>query len=114
MRPGRGTTLPRRAPLIELSTQLPRAFPTHRVDCGTGQIYSYFDMYDLIGDIHGPKIRETLAIVRPMATFRDKDGNERSHTRVKWYAPPHGHTFRTSTMTSEPVESDLPLPEEIT
>jgi hypothetical protein len=47
------------------------------------------------------------------ATFRDKDGHERTATRVKWYEPPDGHTFRTYAMASEPIESDLPLPEEV-
>jgi len=49
----------------------------------------------------------------PEATFRDKDGHERTATRVKWYEAPHGHTFRTYAMASEPIESDLPLPEEV-
>jgi len=47
------------------------------------------------------------------ATFRDKDGHERTATRVKWYEPPSGHTYRTYAMASEPIESDLPLPEEV-
>jgi len=49
----------------------------------------------------------------PGATFRDKDGHERLATRVKWYEPPDGHTYRTYAMASEPIESNLPLPEEI-
>jgi hypothetical protein len=49
----------------------------------------------------------------PGATFRDKDGHERAATRVKWYEPPHGHSFRSYAMASEPIESDLPLPEEV-
>lgn len=49
----------------------------------------------------------------PGATFRGKDGHERSHTRVKWYEPPEGHTYRTYAMAGEPIESDLPLPEEV-
>jgi hypothetical protein len=49
----------------------------------------------------------------PGATFRDKDGHERLTTRVKWYEPPDGHTFRTYAMASEPIESDLPLPAEV-
>ncbi len=49
----------------------------------------------------------------PGATFRDKDGHERLATRVKWYEPPEGHTYRTYAMASEPIESDLPLPEEV-
>ena len=47
------------------------------------------------------------------ATFFDKDGHERLATRVKWYEPPDGHTYRTYAMASEPIESDEPLPEEI-
>ena len=47
------------------------------------------------------------------ATFRDKDGHERTATRVKWYERPDGHTYRTYAMASEPIESDLPLPEEV-
>jgi hypothetical protein len=46
-------------------------------------------------------------------TFRDKDGHERTSARVKWYEAPHGHTYRTYAMVGEPVESDLPLPEEV-
>lgn len=47
------------------------------------------------------------------ATFRDKDGHERTATRVKWYESPHGHTYRTYAMASEPIESDLPIPDEV-
>jgi hypothetical protein len=47
------------------------------------------------------------------ATFRDKDGHERTATRVKWYEPPAVQTFRTYAMASEPIESDLPLPDEV-
>jgi hypothetical protein len=53
------------------------------------------------------------ACLPPGATFRDKDGHERTATRVKWYEPPEGHTYRTYAMASEPIESDLPLPEEV-
>jgi hypothetical protein len=49
----------------------------------------------------------------PGATFRDKDGHKRSATRVKWYEPPEGHTYRTYAMASEPIESDEPLPDEV-
>lgn len=49
----------------------------------------------------------------PATSFRDKDGDERLATRVKWYEPPHGHTYRTYAMASEPIESDLPLPDEV-
>ena len=47
----------------------------------------------------------------PGATFRDKDGHERTATRVKWYEPPDGHTYRTYAMASEPIESDLSVPD---
>ena len=47
------------------------------------------------------------------ATFFDKDGHERLATRVKWYEPPDGHTFRTYAIASEPIESDEPLPEDV-
>lgn len=50
----------------------------------------------------------------PGVTFRDKDGHERLATRIKWYEPPDGHTFRTYAMASEPIDSDLPLPDEVT
>jgi hypothetical protein len=46
-------------------------------------------------------------------TFRDKDGHERTSARVKWYEAPHGLTYRTYVMAGEPVESDLPLPQEV-
>jgi hypothetical protein len=46
-------------------------------------------------------------------TFQDKDGHERTATRVKWYEPAYGHTYRTYAMASEPIESDLPLPPEV-
>lgn len=49
----------------------------------------------------------------PGTTFRDKDGHERKFTRVKWYEPPHGHSFRTYAMASEPIESDEPLPDHV-
>ncbi len=32
---------------------------------------------------------------------------------MKWYEPPEGHTYRTYAVASEPIESDLPLPEEV-
>ncbi len=47
------------------------------------------------------------------ATFRDKDGHEQSATRVKWYEPPEGHTYRTYSMASEQIEPDAPLPEAV-
>jgi hypothetical protein len=53
------------------------------------------------------------ASLPPGATFRDKDGHERAATRVKWYEDPQGHTYRTYAMASEPIESDLPLPDSV-
>jgi hypothetical protein len=53
------------------------------------------------------------ASLPPGATFRDKDGHERLATRVKWYEPPRGHTYRTYAMASEPIEADLPLPQDV-
>lgn len=47
------------------------------------------------------------------ASFRDKDGHEHRATRVKWYEPAEGHTYRTYAMASEPIESDEPLPHEV-
>jgi hypothetical protein len=49
----------------------------------------------------------------PGASFRDKDGHERTSARVKWYEQPDGHTYRTYAMASEPIESELPLPAEV-
>jgi hypothetical protein len=49
----------------------------------------------------------------PGATFRDKDGHERTSARVKWYEQPAGHTYRTYAMASEPIESELPLPQDV-
>lgn len=46
-------------------------------------------------------------------TFRDKDGHGRSATRLKWYEPPHGQTYRSYAMASEPIDSDDPLPLEV-
>jgi hypothetical protein len=53
------------------------------------------------------------ASLPPGATFRDKDGHERTATRVKWYEEPQGHTYRTYAMASEPIESDLLLPDSV-
>jgi hypothetical protein len=47
------------------------------------------------------------------AVFLDKDGHERKMTRVKWYEPPEGHTYRTYAMASEPIEFNEWLPEEV-
>jgi hypothetical protein len=34
-------------------------------------------------------------------------------TRVKWYEPPQGHSYRTYAMATEPIPSDEPLPEQV-
>jgi hypothetical protein len=65
------------------------------------------------GDLFEPVeaiLKGKEAKLPPGATFRDKDGHERTSTRVKWYEDPQGHTYRTYAMASEPIESDLPLP----
>ena len=49
----------------------------------------------------------------PGATFRDKDGHQRTSTRVKWYEPPEGHSYRTYAMASEPIDSDDLLPQDV-
>ena len=41
--------------------------------------------------------------------FHDKDGHFRTSTRVRWYADPHGQTYRTYLMEAEPIDCDLPL-----
>ncbi|MBL6714559.1 MAG: metallophosphoesterase [Pirellulales bacterium] len=46
-------------------------------------------------------------------TFFDKDGHQRSFTRAKWYEPPHGHTFSSYAMASEPIASTAALPAEV-
>lgn len=46
-------------------------------------------------------------------SFLDKDGNQRTSARVKWYEPPEGHSCRTYAMLGEPVDSDEPLPGEV-
>ncbi|MFM8292899.1 MAG: metallophosphoesterase [Planctomycetia bacterium] len=46
-------------------------------------------------------------------TFRDKDGNHRRRTRVKWYESPAGRTYRSYTFASEPIDCDDPLPAEV-
>ncbi len=67
---------------------------------------SMFEPVEVI--LKGKEIR-----LPPGAVFRDKDGHERSHTRVKWYDPPKGHTYRTYAMATDPIVSDEPLSEEV-
>lgn len=68
------------------------------------------------GDLYEPVetiLKGKEMALPPGATFRDKDGRERSVTRVKWYEPPEGHTYRTYAMAGEPIDSDEPLPTEV-
>lgn len=46
----------------------------------------------------------------PGVSFRDRDGHDRTKTRVRWYDPPAGHTFRTYALATEPIDSDAELP----
>jgi hypothetical protein len=45
-------------------------------------------------------------------TFADKDGHLRDHTRIRWYASPGGHTYRTYALTDE-IDCDLPLAQQL-
>lgn len=68
------------------------------------------------GDLHEPVeaiLKGKEARLPPGVTFRDKDGADRTKTRVRWYDPPEGHSFRTYAMAAEPIDSDVPLPEEV-
>lgn len=38
----------------------------------------------------------------------DKDGHARKQTRVRWYLPPHGQTYRTYTLTDR-IDSDASI-----
>ena len=49
----------------------------------------------------------------PGVSYTDRDGLRRTSARVRWYAPPEGHTCRTYAMASEPIDSDAPLPAEV-
>jgi len=49
----------------------------------------------------------------PEASFRDKDVHRRTATRVNWYEPPNGYTYRNYAMASEPIQPDDPLPENV-
>lgn len=66
------------------------------------------------GRLFGPV--ETLlkgkeARLPPGVTITDKDGHERSATRVKWYVSPEGKTY--GEYAFEPIDCDLPLPEAV-
>lgn len=66
------------------------------------------------GRLFGPV--ETLlkgkeARLPPGVTITDKDGHQRSATRVKWYENPTGKTYGEYAI--EPIDCDLPLPEAV-
>ena len=66
------------------------------------------------GELSGPV--ETLlkgkeAKLPTGVTITDKDGHERSATRIKWFEDPTGHTYGSYSM--EPVECDLELPQAV-
>ncbi len=68
------------------------------------------------GSLFGPVetiLKGKEARLPPGTVFRDKDGHERLTTRVKWYEPPTGHTYRTYAMASELIDSDEPIPGEV-
>lgn len=44
-------------------------------------------------------------------SYSDKDGHERHHMRIKWYASPSHHTYRSYALTSDPGLPDEPLPD---
>lgn len=44
--------------------------------------------------------------------FADKDGHLRSRTRVRWYLPPDGHTYRTYALTDS-IDCDRELASEV-
>ena len=41
-------------------------------------------------------------------SFADKDGHVRTATRIRWYLPPHGHTYRTYALTDN-IDCDIAL-----
>ena len=66
------------------------------------------------GELFGPV--ETLlkgkeAKLPAGVTITDKDGHERSATRIKWFEDPTGHTYGSYSM--EPVQCDLKLPQAV-
>lgn len=66
------------------------------------------------GRLFGPV--ETLlkgkeARLPPGVTITDKDGHERSATRVRWFDDPEGKTYGSYAM--EPIDCDLPLPQTV-
>jgi hypothetical protein len=68
------------------------------------------------GDLHEPVeaiLKGKEARLPPGVTFRDKDGSDRTKTRVRWYDAPEGHSFRSYALAAEPIDSDASLPEEV-
>lgn len=53
------------------------------------------------------------AALPPGVSFRDKDGHERADIRTRWYAPPHGHSYRTYAFQADPVDLNEPLLDEV-
>lgn len=49
----------------------------------------------------------------PGDSFKDKDGVERTLARVRWYAPPAGHTVASYALPSFAGLSDAPLPAKV-
>jgi hypothetical protein len=45
--------------------------------------------------------------------FKDKEGHQRFKTRLRWYMPPEGQTYRTYAMATEEIPCDLPLAPDI-
>ena len=43
------------------------------------------------------------------ASFKDKDGHERTAIRTRWYLPPDGHTYRTYALQTDVIACDLRL-----
>ena len=47
------------------------------------------------------------------ASFRDKDGHERTEIRTRWYLSPKGHTYRSFALQSDEIRCDLELDEAV-
>lgn len=45
-------------------------------------------------------------------SFQDKDGHVRTKTRIRWYLPAEGHTYRSYAMTDQ-VDCDLAIDSEV-
>lgn len=53
------------------------------------------------------------ASLPPGYGFLDKEGSRRTRFRTRWYLPADGHTYRSYSFQSAPIECDLPLAPEI-